>query len=165
MKNIKLHIGDITKLEVDVIVNAANEELLGGGGVDGAIHQAAGPELLEECKEVGGCPTGEVVMTEAYNLPCKNIIHAVGPKWSGGAKSESEFLESCYFGAMELALENGHKSIAFPNISTGIYGYPKIEAAITATSAVKSFDRIDEFEEIIFCCFDDENFKIYESIL
>ncbi len=165
MKNIKVIKEDITTLNIDVIVNAANEKLQGGGGVDGAIHKAAGPDLLKECLEIGGCPTGEVIMTDSYELPCKAIIHAVGPVWRNGQNSESEFLESCYFGALELALDNGFKSIAFPNISTGIYGYPKIEAAITATSAVKSFDRIDEFEEIIFCCFDDENFKIYESIL
>lgn len=165
MKNIKVIQGDITTLEIDVIVNAANEKLEGGSGVDGAIHAAAGAELLKECSEIGGCPTGEVVMTEAYQLKCKKIIHAVGPKWSGGQNEESEYLESCYFGALELALENGLKSIAFPNVSTGVYGYPKIEAAITATSAVKSFDRLDEFEEVIFCCFDDENYNIYNSII
>ena len=165
MKNIEIVSGDITKLDVDIIVNAANESLLGGAGVDGAIHQAAGPELLEECKSIGGCPTGEVRLTEAYNIEIGGIIHAVGPKWGGGQNGESELLESCYFGALELALENGFKSIAFPNISTGVYGYPKIEAAITATSAVKSFDDLSKFEKVIFCCFDGENFKIYQSIL
>ena len=165
MKNIEIISGDITTLDVDVIVNAANETLLGGGGVDGAIHKAAGPELLEECKEVGGCPTGEVRLTAGYELTAPVIIHAVGPKWGGGQNGESELLESCYFGALELALENGFKSIAFPNISTGIFGYPKIEAAITATSAVKSFDDVDKFEKIVFCCFDEENLKIYKSIL
>ncbi len=134
-------------------------------GVDGAIHKAAGPELLEECKTIGGCPTGEVRLTEAYNLDVAGIIHAVGPKWGGGQNGESDLLESCYFGALELALENGFKSIAFPNISTGVFGYPKIEAAITATSAVKSFDDLSKFERVIFCCFDEENFKIYQSIL
>lgn len=165
MKNIEITSGDITTLDVDIIVNAANESLLVGCGVDGAIHKAAGPELLEECKTIGGCPTGEVRLTEAYNLDVAGIIHAVGPKWGGGQNGESDLLESCYFGALELALENGFKSIAFPNISTGVFGYPKIEAAITATSAVKSFDDLSKFERVIFCCFDEENFKIYQSIL
>lgn len=165
MKNIEIIQGDITELDIDVIVNAANEELLGGGGVDGAIHAKAGPELLEECKSIGGCPTGEVRLTDGYELQAKAIIHAVGPRWNGGRNGESELLESCYFGALELALENGLTSIAFPNISTGVFGYPKIEAAITATSAVKSFDDLDKFEKVIFCCFDEENYKIYNSIV
>jgi O-acetyl-ADP-ribose deacetylase (regulator of RNase III) len=165
MKNIEIVKGDITTLEVDAIVNAANESLQGGAGVDGAIHAAAGPELLKECKEIGGCPTGEARLTHGHELKAKYIIHTVGPVWKGGTNQEDETLESCYIYALALALENGCKTIAFPNISTGVYGYPKIEAAIAATSAVKSFDEIEAFEKVIFCCFDEENYNIYKSIL
>lgn len=165
MKNIQVIKADITTLDVDVIVNAANSELKAGGGVDGAIHAACGEELVKELSEVGGCPVGEARLTKAFNIPAEFIIHAVGPVWEGGNKGESALLEKCYIYALSLAQENECKSIAFPCISTGVFGYPKIEAAITATSAVKSFDGLDAFDDIIFCCFDDESYEIYKTIL
>ncbi|AYF43418.1 MULTISPECIES: macro domain-containing protein [Halobacteriovorax] len=165
MKNIQVIKADITTLDVDVIVNAANSELKAGGGVDGAIHAACGEELEKELSEMGGCPVGEARLTKAFNIPAEFIIHAVGPKWEGGNNGESALLEKCYIYALSLAQENECKSIAFPCISTGIFGYPKIEAAITATSAVKSFDGIDSFDDVIFCCFDDESYEIYQTIL
>lgn len=158
--------GDITKLEVDAIVNAANKTLLGGGGVDGAIHRAAGQELLAECKTLVGCETGEAKITLGYKLPAKYVIHTVGPVYNGGKYNEVQKLASCYRKCLEVAIENGVKTIAFPNISTGIYGYPKKEAAEIAIKEVVAFlGNNSEIEQIIFCVFDDENFKIYKDIL
>lgn len=163
---IELIRGDITKLAVDAIVNAANTSLLGGGGVDGAIHRAAGPELLEECKTLGGCPTGSARITRGYRLPAKHVIHAVGPIWKGGGHGEADLLASCYRTSLQLAMENNCRSIAFPNISTGVYGYPKKQAAEIAIRTVKDF--LNEHplpEKVIFCCFDEENYQIYQELL
>lgn len=157
--------GDITTLHVDVIVNAANNSLLGGGGVDGAIHKAAGPELLEECRELRGCPTGEVRITGAYKLPAKYIIHAVGPVWQSGNANEEELLESIYRKSLELASEKGCTSIAFPNISTGAYNFPKRDAAEIAIRTCQDFlDKTGNKMQIIFVCFDDINYMIYKEI-
>jgi O-acetyl-ADP-ribose deacetylase (regulator of RNase III) len=162
----KLIQSDITKLEVDAIVNAANTSLLGGGGVDGAIHRAAGKELLAECRTLGGCATGDAKITKGYNLPAEYVIHTVGPVWNGGRSGEPEKLASCYRRSLELAVQNGIRTIAFPNISTGVYGYPKNEAAIIAISTVKEFlENHSEIQEVIFCAFDDENFRIYKNLL
>ena len=164
MERIKLHQGDITKLEVDAIVNAANKSLLGGGGVDGAIHRAAGKELLEETKSLGGCNTGDAKITNGYQLPAKHVIHTVGPVWNGGSKGEPENLASCYQRSLEIAVENKVKSIAFPNISTGVYGFPKDKAAEIALNEVRHFLKEDNaIEQVIFCVFDDENYKIYQQ--
>ncbi|MBN2175372.1 MAG: O-acetyl-ADP-ribose deacetylase [Bacteroidales bacterium] len=158
--------GDITKLKVDAIVNAANTSLLGGGGVDGAIHRAAGPALLEECKTLDGCPTGEARITNGYNLPAKFVIHAVGPVWHGGINREEKLLASCYLNSLSLARENDCDSIAFPNISAGVYRFPKELAAEIAISEVKSFmNRNAKPGRIVFCCFDEENFRIYNDLL
>ena len=166
MNKIEIFKGDITKLKVDAIVNAANSTLLGGGGVDGAIHRAAGKELLAECRTLNGCETGDAKITNGYNLPAKFVIHTVGPVWHGGRSGEPEKLASCYRRSLEVANENGIKTIAFPNISTGVYGYPKKEAAEIATKTVLSFlNSKNEFELVIFCVFDDENFMIYRNLL
>ena|SRR5438105_2619479 len=162
--------GDITKIKADAIVNAANTSLLGGGGVDGAIHRAGGPAILEECKQIraqqGGCAAGEAVITTAGLLPAQYVIHTVGPVWNGGHKGEKELLANCYRNSLHLAVENGIKTIAFPNISTGIYHFPKAEAASIAIKEVQHFIATDpHIEEIFFVCFDEENYLLYRERL
>ena len=154
---------DITDLDVDAVVNAANTTLLGGGGVDGAIHRAAGPELLAACRKLGGCPTGEARITPGFRLKAKWVIHAVGPVWRDGAHGEPQILESCYRSAFVLAKEAKARSIAFPNISTGAYGYPKEEAARIALKVMHAF--AGDFRSIVACCFDAENAAIYHKLL
>lgn len=157
---------DITRLKVDAIVNAANKSLLGGGGVDGAIHRAAGKELLNECKALGGAETGEAKITKGYNLPAKFVIHTVGPVWKGGNHQEETLLESCYRNSLKIAEKYNLKTIAFPNISTGVYRFPKEKAAQIAINTIKNIlSENNFFEKIIFCCFDNENYKIYKSNL
>ena len=163
INKIEIHKGDITKLKVDAIVNAANTTLLGGGGVDGAIHRAAGKELLDECKKLNGCKTGEAKITKGYNLSAKQVIHTVGPVWSGGKHNEEELLASCYRNSLKLAVKNGIKSIAFPAISTGVYSFPLERAAKIALDEVKKFlNNSDEIEKVIFVCFDDETRNTYQ---
>ena len=158
--------GDITKLEVDAIVNAANRSLLGGGGVDGAIHRAAGRSLLEECKSLNGCETGRSKITKGYNLPAKYVIHTVGPVWSGGNKQERELLKSCYYTALELARENNIKTIAFPSVSCGVYRFPIEEACKIAISTVKEYlNNYDGFEKVIFINPSEDIVEIYKKIL
>ena len=157
---------DITRLDVDAIVNAANRSLLGGGGVDGAIHRAAGPELLNACRKLNGCDTGDAKITDGYNLPARYIIHTVGPVWHGGQKNEPELLNRCYLRSLQVASDYQLKSIAFPNISTGVYGFPKELAARTAIAAVRSFpEQPGSLEEIIFVVFDQENESLYKVLL
>ena len=162
--NIELWTGDITKLQVDAIVNAANERLLGGGGVDGAIHRAAGPDLLKECRAIGGCPTGEAVITEGYQLPAKYVIHTVGPVWHGGSRNEPSLLRACYRNCMALAESRELESIAFPAISTGVYGYPLREAAEIAISEVRAFST-KAVRRVVYVCFDEAGTAVYAEVL
>ncbi len=161
--------GDITKLKVDAMVNAANSSLLGGGGVDGAIHHAGGSAILDECMQIsarqGGCKTGEAVATSAGNLSAKKVIHTVGPVYRNGEDMQAILLANCYKNSLALAADNDCKTIAFPNISTGVYGYPKEEAAIIATSTITDLINKYNFEEVVFICFDEENYALYNKLL
>lgn len=162
---IKLTQGNIVDFAGDAIVNAANKSLLGGGGVDGAIHRAAGPELLAECRTLGGCPTGQARLTRGYRLPARYVIHTVGPVWKSGNHGEKELLSSCYRESLQLADRQGLRSIAFPNISTGVYGFPKEPAARIAIQTVREFLEARPEMEVSFFCFDAENYAIYQSLL
>jgi O-acetyl-ADP-ribose deacetylase (regulator of RNase III) len=160
---------DITTLEIEAIVNAANSSLLGGGGVDGAIHRSGGPEILEECMQIrarqGGCDTGQAVITTGGRLPAKYVIHTVGPVWRGDEATANVLLADCYANSLKLAVEKGIRSIAFPNISTGIYRFPKPEAARIAIHTVEAFEKPEALDLVIFACFDDENFELYQQLL
>jgi O-acetyl-ADP-ribose deacetylase (regulator of RNase III) len=163
---IELHIGDITRLAVDAIVNAANVSLRGGGGVDGAIHRAAGPELMTECIALGGCPIGQARITRGFRLPAKYVIHTVGPMWRGGRQGEDETLASCYRAALRLALEHSLKSIAFPSISTGAFGFPPDRAAEVSFEAVRSVLKTEpSLARVVFCCFDERAAEHYRPWL
>ncbi|PBC11502.1 O-acetyl-ADP-ribose deacetylase [Mesorhizobium sp. WSM3859] len=163
---IRIHTGDITKLAVDAIVNAANSSLLGGGGVDGAIHRAAGPELVAECRMLHGCKTGDAKLTKGYQLPARYVIHTVGPVWQGGGQGEAELLASCYRRSLAIARDQGFLTIAFPAISTGIYGYPKVEATSIAVATTADFLRQNTLPDIVtFCCFDAQTAELYRLTL
>ncbi len=167
---IVLQQGDITKVQTEAIVNAANTSLLGGGGVDGAIHRAGGPAILEECRAIrakqGGCKVGEAVITSGGNLPAKYVIHTVGPTWNGGDKREPELLASAYRNSLQLAADHHIKTIAFPNISTGVYHFPKEKAAEIAVSTTKAFlNSNSSIEKVVFVCFDEENYELYQQLL
>jgi O-acetyl-ADP-ribose deacetylase (regulator of RNase III) len=169
---IHLEQGDITKMSVGAIVNAANSRLAGGGGVDGAIHRAGGPAIMEECDAIraqrGGCPTGEAVITTAGKLSAQKVIHTVGPVWKGGASDEEDLLRNCYLNSLKLADEHDLSSVAFPNISTGVYGYPKDKAAAVAISAVQQYRDVHpetSIQKVYFVCFDEENYQLYQRLL
>jgi len=164
MNKLEINKGDITKLKVNAIVNAANTSLLGGGGVDGAIHRSAGPDLLEFNRKLGGCKTGEAKISPGFNLPAKYIIHTVGPVWNGGKNNEDKLLANCYKYSLKLAVENGIKTIAFPAISTGVYRFPLERATKIAVNEVKKFLEKDEtIEKVIFVCFDEETYGVYQT--
>ena len=166
MQRIDVILGDITKVEVGAIVNAANKTLLGGGGVDGAIHRAAGPELLEECRQLKGCETGQAKITKGYRLPAKHVIHTVGPIWQGGDANEDELLASCYRSSLMLAVENNVKTIAFPSISTGAYGFPVKRAADIAIREIARFlEENNSIEKVLMVCFDEKTMKAYSEAL
>jgi O-acetyl-ADP-ribose deacetylase len=170
MSRVELIQGDITRLDVEAIVNAANNSLLGGGGVDGAIHRAGGPTILAECMTIrhkqGSCPTGEAVITSGGNLKARFVIHTVGPVWQGGSNNEEDLLASAYRNSLRLAVENRIKTVAFPNISTGVYGFPRDRAAVIAIREVRQFLNLQgSIEKVVFCCFDEENFSIYSRHL
>jgi O-acetyl-ADP-ribose deacetylase len=157
---------NIVTLSVDAIVNAANSSLLGGGGVDGAIHRAAGPQLLEECRKLGGCKVGDAKITKGYKLPARFVIHTVGPVWRGGENGEPELLASCYSNSMAIAVKNRIKSIAFPSISTGVYGYPiKLAARVAVKTIRNSIGQSSKIEEVLFCCFSQKDLEVYEFLL
>ena len=170
-KRIELVKGDITKIAVDAVVNAANKQLKGGGGVDGAIHRAGGAVIHEQCMMIiakmgGELPVGEAAITQAGNMLCKYVIHTVGPIWRGGNKGEDRFLTKAYRSSLQLAVDFGLKTLAFPNISTGIYGYPKAEAAVVAVNEVNRFLSENDFiEKVIFCCFEDDNYELYKNLI
>lgn len=164
MPEVKIHKGDITRLNTDAIVNAANSSLLGGGGVDGAIHRAAGPDLLKECRTLGGCPTGEAKMTKGYRLPARFVIHTVGPVWYGGERKEKELLARCYRNSVRLAVAHGLRSIAFPAISTGVYGFPFGEASKIALRTLKSLPEISSLDQVVFVLHSEEDYKVFTRI-
>jgi O-acetyl-ADP-ribose deacetylase (regulator of RNase III) len=165
LDKIEIRQGDITRLEVDAIVNAANTKLLGGGGVDGAIHRAAGPDLLEECRTIGGCPTGEARITGGYKLPARHVIHTVGPVYSGKPQ-DSRLLTDCYLNSLTLAVANNLKTIAFPAISCGVYGYPLKEACkIAVDTSIEFIDRHPSLEKIIFIQFSEKDFEVYQDYI
>lgn len=167
MAKLSLYKGDITQMQTDAIVNAANSSLLGGGGVDGAIHRAAGKELLQECRLLNGCKKGQAKITRGYQLAARHIIHTVGPIWNGGKNKEPEQLYDAYYNSLVVAKQNGLRTVAFPNISTGVYRFPKAMAAEIAIRAVKEFDAANPgaIDEVLFVCFDDENYGLYEQLM
>ena len=166
MTQLKAVKADITTLAVDAIVNAANSSLMGGGGVDGAIHRAAGPELVDECLKLGGCQTGEAKITQGFRLPAKYVIHAVGPVWNGGIQGEEKLLAACYRRALEIAVDLKLETVAFPAISTGIYGFPMEKAANIAVKTVKQLiDQPTSLKEVVFCCFSEPDYLVYQALL